>query len=367
MANKLTDMAVTLSFFTVISGLMLANLFTPANELSRSERRQLSPVPPFSRENLFSGALFEELEEYALDQFIWRDTFRSLKAYARIFLFRQADYNGFYFAGGHIHKLDYPLYEQSVIAAAEKFNQIYRRYFPGAKAYYAVIPDKNYFAAAPNGYLSLDYARMLEILQQYLDRMHYIDLFNLLTLEDYYRTDLHWRQDKIVKVANRLLQEMGSEIQASGQPYTRRELDPFYGAYYGQAALKVKPDTLIYLSNSIIEEASVYDHQAKKYCKIYCPENFNNIDPYDIFLNGAKPILTVSNPACSGGKELILFRDSFGSSIAPLLLAGYAQITLIDLRYISTDMLAEYIDFSPGQDVLFLYNTQVLNHSAMLK
>ena len=89
--------------------------------------------------------------------------------------------------------------------------------------------------------------------------------------------------------------------------------------------------------------------------------------PYDIFLSGAKSLLTIYNPKALNNKELIIFRDSFGSSIAPLMLKGYSKITLVDLRYLSTDLLSNYIDFSTNQDVLFLYNIVILNNSYMLK
>jgi len=58
----------------------------------------------------------------------------------------------------------------------------------------------------------------------------------------------------------------------------------------------------------------------------------------------------------------VLFRDSFGSSIAPLFLENYSKITLVDLRYISKDVLENYIEFDK-QDVLFLYSTLVLNQN----
>lgn len=58
----------------------------------------------------------------------------------------------------------------------------------------------------------------------------------------------------------------------------------------------------------------------------------------------------------------MLFRDSFGSSIAPLFLENYSKITLVDLRYISKDVLENYIEFDK-QDVLFLYSTLVLNQN----
>ena len=74
----------------------------------------------------------------------------------------------------------------------------------------------------------------------------------------------------------------------------------------------------------------------------------------------------MKNPHARTDKKLVLFRDSFGSSIAPLLAGGYAQITLVDIRYIHPEQLGQFVDFE-NCDVLFLYSTLVLNHSGTLK
>ena len=85
-----------------------------------------------------------------------------------------------------------------------------------------------------------------------------------------------------------------------------------------------------------------------------------------MFLSGSLPLVTITNPVAETDRELILFRDSFGSSMAPLLVSGYRKITLVDIRYLHPDLLERYIEFD-GQDVLFLYSTLVLNHSETLK
>ena len=89
-------------------------------------------------------------------------------------------------------------------------------------------------------------------------------------------------------------------------------------------------------------------------------------DPYEMFLSGPKSLMTIENPGAAAGKRLIIFRDSFGSSVAPLLIEGYGEITLVDIRYLSSDMLGNFIDFD-NSDVLFLYSTLVLNNSVTLK
>ena len=151
------------------------------------------------------------------------------------------------------------------------------------------------------------------------------------------------------------------------QEYEIREEYPFYGSLHGQSALPMQPEALQYLTNSLIETCQVYDYETKSSIPVYVPEKVNAMDPYDIFLSGAKPLLKVTNENAGTDKELVLFRDSFGSSIAPLFLDRYASVILVDLRYMASDILGDYIDFSKDQDILFLYNTQLLNSGYLLK
>ena len=109
-----------------------------------------------------------------------------------------------------------------------------------------------------------------------------------------------------------------------------------------------------------------YNAETELYGPVYDLEKLDGRDPYDVYLSGAVPLLVIENPTAATDRELVIFRDSFASSLAPLLLEGYAKITLIDIRYINSSLIGNYISFS-NQDVLFLYNTLILNSSEMLK
>ncbi|MBQ5885563.1 MAG: hypothetical protein IIW79_04055 [Clostridia bacterium] len=74
--------------------------------------------------------------------------------------------------------------------------------------------------------------------------------------------------------------------------------------------------------------------------------------------------MRIENEAATTDKELIIFRDSFGSSIAPYFAEGYKSVTLVDIRYISPQTVANFVDFE-NKDVLFLYSTSVLNINAI--
>ena len=61
-----------------------------------------------------------------------------------------------------------------------------------------------------------------------------------------------------------------------------------------------------------------------------------------------------------------MFRDSFGSSLIPLLTRDYKMVTLVDIRYIHPDQIGQYVTFE-AQDILFLYSTLILNNGRSLK
>lgn len=196
--------------------------------------------------------------------------------------------------------------------------------------------------------------------------MEYIDIVPLLEIQDYYRTDTHWRQECIVDVARYLGEKMG--VSLSGI-YEKQELEvPFYGVYSGQSALPVTPDRLYYLNSEVLNKCKVtsYDTGSPKEAVVYDMKKAGGKDPYEIFLSGANALSVIENPMADEEKELIVFRDSFGSSLVPLLVEGYSRITVVDIRYVNSSMLGQLVDFH-GQDTLFLYSTLILNNSLALK
>lgn len=195
-----------------------------------------------------------------------------------------------------------------------------------------------------------------------MDYMKYIDILPMLTLDDYYKTDSHWRQEKIQDIAWHIAESMGADAKSL---YTVNTLDyPFEGVYMGQSALPLKPDTIKYLTNDILSECKVsyFDSGKAVTGDMYNMEKAYGKDPYEIFLSGTSALIEIDNPNAKTDKELVLFRDSFGSSLAPLLVPGYSKITVVDIRYLQSSFLGNFIKFD-NQDVLFLYSTTLLNNS----
>lgn len=368
--------------YSLIIGLLIMGLsffcwLKPADAFSKSERRMLKQFPQISYETVLNGDFMTAFESYTLDQFPLRDQFRGLKAYVQKYILRQKDNKGVYLAQGYLGQMDEKMSEVALNRSMHKLNSVYETYIKGtdAKVYLSVIPDKNYFLAEKNGYLSYDYEELYSYVKEGFSDAAFIEIRDLLTIEDYYHTDSHWKQECIIDVAERLVGSMRKNAQGSHNSnvtidvtdYETNTVDtPFYGVYYGQAALAIEPDKLTYLDNAILSQCKVFDHENQREIPIYDLQKAAGRDGYEMFLSGALSVITIENPNAVSEKELVIFRDSFGSSIAPLMVENYAKITLVDIRYINETMIGKFIDFT-DQDVLFLYSTSVLNNESSFR
>lgn len=335
------------------------------HEISLTERRKLTQWSSVLDAELLNGRFMDAVEDAAMDQFPFRDTLRTLKSGYLYYGIGQLDNNGIYIADGRAEKLDYPLRDisiQNVIKRVENIQNTYLRQ-ANVNCYFAIVPDKNYYMAASFGYPTMDYQRMETLLSDGLS-MEFIDIASILSAESYYNTDPHWKQECLLPVAQMLCEHMGVPFDREG--YVQESAGLLSGAYAGQSALPLTPDPLLYLTNEALKNCLVLDLSTGKQMPLYDLEGAKGADGYDLYLGGAAPIQQIVNPSAATDRELVIFRDSFGSSVAPLLASSYSKVTLIDIRYISSTLIRQYLTFR-NQDVLFLYSTLVLNHSETLK
>ena len=350
----------TIFVLTLWGALTLWAWVIPSKQISEAERRPLAQKPAFSEK------FQTEFESYSLDQFPLRQSFRTLKSLFHTGVLGQEDNNGIYLTGGTAVKQEYPLNGDSVNHAIGRFQRIYDKYLTESSCYYAIVPDKGFYLGEESGHLTMDYDALYAQMAAGLTWAQEIDLRPALTGQDYYRTDTHWRQENLLPAAAALCEGLGVTPPKAEQ-FTARPVErPFYGVYYGQAALPMEPDTLYLMESDLLSQCGVYDYETGKMGSVYDMTKLDSRDLYDVYLSGARALLTIENPNAGTDRELIVFRDSFGSAMIPLLVHNYARVTLVDIRYIQPDLLGQLLDFH-GQDALFLYSTLVLNSSAALK
>ncbi|MEG1835823.1 MAG: DHHW family protein [Oscillospiraceae bacterium] len=362
---KIKYISTIVVFLLIISTICITGFALSDKEISFSERRPLSQFSDVTKTSIFSSKFSTDFEKYMLDQTAFREPLRKVKAFFDYNILLKKDNNDIYRVGDYLSKIEYPLKDKQVLYCADKINEVNSLYLGGMNVYYSIIPDKNYFLAENNNYPTLDYKKLVSLMNENVKNAKYIDIFDALTLESYYKTDTHWKQTEINEVLTRLTNGMNVP-KSSIDSLQTKTLEPFYGVYYGQAALKMKPDEISYLTNENLDKMTAINPATKEEFKVYSPEKLSTIDGYEVFLSGAQSLIEIKNERAKTDRELIIFRDSFSSSLAPLLTDYYSKITLVDLRYIKTSELPKYIEFK-SQDVLFLYNTSFLNSNTLLK
>ena len=361
-----TGAAVFLALWAVLTGLLW---FSPAKKISDSERRELKQFPQLTLQSLWDGAYMEEFEATAPDQFPMRDTFRAAKALFTYYALGQAETNGIYLREGYAVKILYPMNEAAVSQNLEKLQTFYQLYLKGSdcRIYTAVIPDKNYYLGAGYGYPTMDYQKLFTMVQDGMPWAEYVDLTGSLDISDYYYTDIHWRQEQLFETAGVLANAMGV-TPPKAEDFTKTAIEvPFRGVYDGHAALPMAAETMYIMENEMLQDCTVTVMDDNTSVQVYDMQKCSSKDLYDIYLSGSRTMVEIVNPNARTDKELVIFRDSFASSITPLLVQDYAKVTLLDLRYvIDSKLVGNWLKWT-DQDILFLYCTEVLNTPDMLK
>ena len=350
-------------FAIIIGGLSIINILMSPPDILISERRVRERRPTLSFATFASGDFMTSFEAYAADSFPFRDGFRALHAATVYGAFLQTDKDGVYFDSHGIGSFE-AVNKQSVMLLADKIMEISRP-LEELNIFYSFIPDKSIYAdrVMPG----FDYKLTENIFRERLNpnEFIFIPLVDALDADSFYRTDLHWCQISIGDAVYTIGETMGAEIDF--QQFSRLYAGQFRGGYAGQFALPVRSESLYFLYNPNIR--AFYMNMGTRQFEegpVYDLEMFYGIDPYDIFLRGAQPLVVLENINATSDRELYIFRDSFSSSLAPILASAYFRVTLIDLRFIDLRTMNQLIDFEPGSDVLFLFSSGILNNSDML-
>ena len=351
--NKVTKILIVYTALIGSLGIILKD-----NEISKTERRKLKQTPILSYEKISNGSYFTELDDYTLDQIPARDVFRKIKGITSKYFFNIKAENGVYEKDGYLFEI-IKTSENSLDYFVNKINEISKNF--QSNVYFVKVPDKEYYK---DNIIKKDYNLIDDKLKNLDSNIKQINISEELSLKDYYKTDIHWINSNLEKVTNKIKSVMGLEENSS---YTEKKLYPFYGALYSRKVSSISADEITYLTNETIENMRVYNYENGKEEKVYNEDYFHNIDSYDIFLGGATPALKIINNKVEG-KKLIVFRDSYGSSIIPFLAEDYHEILVLDLRYVKFDNSQNLdIDLTNPDDVLFIYSINVINNSFSLK
>ena len=259
------------------------------------------------------------------------------------------------FIDGHLTEKTESMRLKMAEYAAGLFQKVKEEYLFENDCYFVLVPDKYMYLYGKKS----DYDEFYSYIKENLSFVQMIDIYDLIDSDDYYFTDMHLRQENMVDIAQRISDCMKNTEKLSFEK-VMVDVD-FFGNYAKRYNRMVEPEEFFYLTNDTIKNLETVENVS-----IYDFEKLETDDPYEFFLSGNQSVVTIKNEKSESDKRLVIFRDSFASSFAPLLSENYSEIVLIDLRYIMSDMIGEYVDFE-NADILFMYSTRLINNSLCMR
>lgn len=361
-ADKSKNRGFAVVFALLWGGLVLWNALTPEQPFSQSENRYLAAFPAYSNDRLLEGDFMEDMNTYLNDQFVGRPYWvggQSLVEYA----LGKREINDIYIGDNALFR-HYPAQDPVVSQKnTDGINAFTRQY--GIPTAVMLVPSSTYSRREdlPRLVTSWDEGGYIrEVYQGLDDDIASVDLCEALAAADggpaYYRTDHHWTGYGAYLGYRQLAETLGLSVREPRQSVLSTD---FLGTYHSRTGFPlVTPDVMeLYEIGSAVrfETGELRDSQyvPVEYDNIYFPEYLEQKDKYSYFLGQLQPYVTIHTGADSD-KRLIIFKDSYAHSLAPMLMSDYKEIRLVNLSAVPGS-LDEQMDLSHYDQALFLYST----------
>ena len=326
-------------------------LVSPDRSFSDNENRMLAQQPPLRAADLLSGDFQEGLEQWLADQFPGRDGLMAADTVLKKAL-GYRDIGGAWLGRGgcalEMHTpedFDTAKFQRNLGYLAD----LAREAELPASALLVPCAASVQPELLPAGAVSYDAGAAWEAARTAMPGVRVPDLTLALIKQRekqlFYRTDHHWTAEGVLAAYDCLTDGQGTY---AGTPETF--CSDFYGTTYSKtldAALapdQVKifpvPDTVTASADGA--QIPLYDRSAAE-----------RKDKYTVFLGGNHGLVTLTG-GCRNGKTLLVLKDSFANSLAPLLTADYETVILVDLRYY-TGSVRTLLAQTPVDQLLFVY------------
>ncbi len=342
------SIALIAAFCSALGIIFLLLIVLPkhAGEISKLEFRSLADYPFRGKSaatlagEFVKGEASKNVDSFLEDHFPGRSFFIALNSYSTRLSGRNADQGVVKGRNGRL--FDAPLaidYEQvdRNIGFIDSFAED-----NGLESYIVTVPSSAIECVDSLPALHLEYHddELIEHVEE-ASKSNVIDLMKVYSFHKdregfFYRTDHHWTMDGAYYCYEEICKKMG--LKPSPKEYFAVERYDFYGSYYREAGLWLtKPDTLEVWRNGALDSLSVSigsEKTLREFTGAYDREKLapGEVDKYAAYLYSNNDLTVIENPN-GNGETLIIVKDSYGNSIAPLFANDFSRVVMIDTRY----------------------------------
>lgn len=372
-------------FAVVLLTLPIATIFLPKAEFSENENRTLAKFPSLINQNKMDKAenledviqavkwnyiterekasFMDDFETYFSDHLAGRESWVKLSN-TMMKLSGKQEINGTYTVDNRIIQSFKEYDKDKVDKALESIDKFSAR-FPDIPMSIMIAPTSQeiYSSKIPVYAGLLSERTFIEDCYGKLENVTPIDALSYLSGHRneyiFYRTDHHWTSLGAYYAYTSASKALGFSAYGLNSFNIETASNSFRGTLYSKTLDdSITPDTIDYFFLSDGEPevrlTRINGDKTETYDSLYVRDYLNVKDKYSSFTGSNAPIVNIETNV-DNGKSLLMIKDSYAHSLVPFLSKHYSKITMVDMRYINTD-LRSFVDLESYDQVMFMYN-----------
>ena len=358
--RKKIDIVTVALFLVLITVVPLYWLLFPRKTFSDSERRYLSEPPKLAAADLKDWTFDDAVETYLADQLPARDALVGLNAYTVLLSGRQVSAEIWRDRDGY-------LVEAPVNVAPDQIDKRMKRIAAlgektGLPVYVMAVPATGYVRRQTMPKALGDLYQDESILQRICDSPGIVpvalgETFLKEGQDWYYRTDHHWTGAGAYAAYGLFMETAGLEALDYDRFY-HHTVPGYVGSTRSRSALWLaEPDVLTIDEPMDTAVTVAFSDDDKVYDSLFFYDHLTEYDWYPLFLDGNHPVSIIENRSAPDGPTLLMVKDSFGNTLAPLLVPSYGKIVLVDPRFYRGSV-ADLCREQGADEILFCYSLE---------
>lgn len=396
MKFKITPDKLMIALFAIVLVIVpITTLFLPIKDRSELENRTLAKYP-----GLVNNARLEKAEslEDVIKAFKWdyltsrdgnafKDDFESyfsdhlagrelwVKASNKMSAaLGKEEINGVYTANGRMMEIFREYDENAVNASINAVNAFAERYSDIPMFFMLAPTAQEIYKSHIPSYSGIINERLFIYNCAVKLNVNFIHALSYLSASDdeyiYYRTDHHWTSLGAYYAYTAAAKQLGFAAAGLNSFNIETASSSFRGTLYSKTLDdSIAPDTIEYYflasGEPKITLTRINGDEVESRDSLYLREYLDTKDKYSSFTGSNAPIVTIETDV-DNDRELLIIKDSYAHSLVPFLSKHYSKITMVDLRYINTD-LNRFVNIREYDQIMFVYNVITFCEESYLK
>lgn len=316
------------AFALTVLVLFVANMFTPTRVFSKFENRYLTQPPIINVNQIISNQFSLNYEKYVNDQFVFRDTWISTKAFIERIMAKQENNDIYFGKDGYLF--------EKMIRFPDQL-ELNQRYITEFLAMYPdlpisiILPTSSYTFHKDKLPSFAPQVDQIAWLQEYAKDWPWIDIYPAFNQSDrqvYYKTDHHWTLYGAYLAYTQWITSIG-QTPKDWTDFDIYQTYEFLGTYFSKGKpYSIDYDTLAYINPPILS----YSFANTTVNSLIDTSKLSQFDKYSAFLYGNPGFAQVITKESEQPTKVLVIKDSYANSFVPFLTSHFDQIDIVDLR-----------------------------------